>query len=374
MGDDYKLEFYNKESNIIYKEENIKYEKYIDLIDYKRNKNLDFTTPELNIIVIILFKSLKQLNNFKNDITNNLIENIQILNKECKDINIINNEHKLLIKNYTNQNDNYTKELNTLYKYIDFILSKIDHDDLEKYEIKNYNTLYTEVCCSYKEYCEDCREGSTRNDENTIYNFCIECDVCNTLRECKRNEKRKKAKNLWLDKNSVKSKEKNKKSNITINNNISITTNSIINNYVITTDRFFEITISDNNLETLKHIFIWKMCGANAKDIFPNEKHSVAKTFNVAAASYCIQYIEDKPILKGLIRYSTCDNLTTMTENKLQRIIKSNDPVKRASIQARKLNLWEDNKHKYEIDDIKNVYNQLKEYNCYGSDIKNFLT
>jgi hypothetical protein len=371
---DYKQEFYEKESSLIYKEENVNYEKYIDLINYKKSKNLDFTIPELNIIVIILFKSLKQLNNFKNDISNNLIENLQMLNKEHKDVNVIIREQKLLIKNYNNQNENCTIELNSLYEYIDYIFTKLDNNDLEKYEIKDYISLYTDICCIYKEYCQDCREGSTRNDDNTKYNFCDECHVCVMLRDCRRKEKSKEAKDLWMEKNS-KSKKKTKTQNhIVINNNISITNNSIINNYIITTDRFFEITISDNTVEQLKNIFIWRMCGVKGKDIFPGEKYSLSKTFNVVAASYCIKYIEEKPILHGLIRYSSCNNDTTVTENKLQKLIKSDNPVKKATIHARKLKLWEEDKHKYEIDDIKNVYNQIKEYNHYGSDIKNFLT
>jgi hypothetical protein len=375
--DDYKTDFYNKESNITYKENIIRYEEYINLIDYKREKNLEFTVPELNIIIIVLIKSLQHLNNFKDDITDNLIENVEMVNNEYKDVKIIKDNQQIAISNYKNQNDNCKQELKKLYEYIDYIFKKLDNNELKKYEVKNYESLYTEVCCIYKEFCDDCRAGSTRNDDHSKYTFCHECHVCDTLRLCKKKSKENKAKLLWKEKNESKIvKESSKKSkNITINNNILIN-NSIINNYIITNDRYFEITISGNkNIDQLKSIFISNMCGVNGKTIFPNEKsHSLSKTFNVIGATYCLKYIDDIPILHGMIRYTGCNSETTITENKLQRIIKSDNPNKKANIQVRRLKLWENDKYKHDIQDITDVYNKIKEHEYYGSDIKLFLT
>lgn len=374
--EDYKTDFYEKNSNIIYKEKNINYNKQIDLINYKKTNNLEFTGSEFNLTIMTLFKSLNQLVNFTHDITNNLIENIEFL-KDITDIKEIYKDIDETVKLFRNREDNCKQELKSIYEHIDFVLSQVKND-LETVPVKNYDSLYTEVCCAYKDCCKNCRAGSTRNDDHTKYTYCNDCYICNHIRACKKKEDMKEAEQLWLSKNrkSKTSTKINKINNITVNTTINTTINNVSItqiNYINTTDRFFEIILTDNNIEMYKKIFIQSMCGVNSSIFFPNDIVGISATFNPVAATYAIKYIDDKPILQGIIRYGECNSNTSITENKLMSLNKTTNASKKVNITVRKLNLWEGEKNKYDIDDIKSVYEEIKKYDMKGSELNEFL-
>lgn len=256
------------------------------------------------------------------------------------------------------------------------------HSNISNYVYESedivYQPLYT---CYHKDYCEEC---NNYNEENiTSYN-CNECAVCIELRNADKKEKISKAKNIYMnnkypkeykydtpdEKLSIKTIVNNNIINNTMNiNNIIVKDLTI--NFIMTHDRYYEIMITQpdglKDISQLKYVFIYLMCGIRGKDIFPDEKYSTAKTFNVDSALYSIKYSDDIPYLHGLIRYKTCNSSTTVTVNKLKNINKAVSPLKKTIIEVKSINLWQDEKHKYDVNDIKKVINNINESSSYGS-------
>lgn len=375
---DYKTEFYEKNS-ITYRDKNINYNEQINLINYKKSNNLEFTCSEFNIIIITLFKALNQLVNFTHDITDNLIENVESL-KELKDIKEVFKEVDETVKLFKNIEDNCKQELVFIYEHINFVLNQVKND-MDTFPVKNHVPLYTDICCEYKEYCNDCRVGTTRKDDYTKYTYCNDCYICNHIRNCKKKEDMKEAEQLWLSKNrkdkiSINvnvTNDSNNINNITVNNTIINNVSITQINYVHTSDRFFEVILTNNNIEMYKKLFVQSMCGVNGTIFFPNDIAGTSTTFNPVAATYAIKYIDDKPILQGIIRYGECKGNTSITENKLMSLNKTTNPSKKVNITVRRLNLWEGEKNKHDIDDIKSVYEEIKKHNMSGCELNDFI-
>lgn len=114
-------------------------------------------------------------------------------------------------------------------------------------------------------------------------------------------------------------------------------------------------------------------CGKTGKELFPNEPtHSAALTYPVGTAIYTIKYINEKPILYGLLRYKHIIKQPALSLNKIKKIGQYLDIRKSPIINASIPNLYENKKHCYCVTDITNIINHIKSTTYYGSDIALF--
>lgn len=303
------------------------------------------------------------------------------------------------------------------YKNILSIIPKTTEEMIQQIDGKTY---YAISCC-YKDFCQNCRKGTTNPNEKDKEIYCKKCSTCTLYEEEKaKTEKQLSKKNYkkyienQVDTNvidTVKNKLPNKINNInvltpsiTINNflnptinlndresNILYNTNNIMEvdpepkelytPYISTKDHYFHVNISfpyknDNILEKIKYIFTYLMCGKKGKELFPNEpKHSLATSFPLVAALYTIKYIDDNPTLYGLLRYKHVPKQSTLTIAKLKNIGKCQNINKTPIVNVTIPNLWKDNKHHYCVLDMTNIIeNIIATEIYYGSDIKQFYT
>ncbi len=340
--------------------------------------------------------------NFEQSILNHaLIKPYRIKNKhgnlsEWANINL--DTVKYVVKELTSKyvhNLEYTTTLDisrnlnfspNIYKYsifsenstIDNIdkLDNFDIDSLIKVNRKDevFDIIYN---CNYKNYCEYC--NNSNNDKYTSYN-CLECEICDALRSCQKKEKIKKATDLFKNDNCpcinktkpieviVQNKVTLKNEKVNINNTyiqINIHQNIFNQNYIKSKDRFFEVFIrdKDNNLENLKHVFIYLMCRSKAIQLFPNEKYNLVTTHPLSAGLYTI---EDN-VLHGILRYKHTHS-SRMTLKKLENIT-HNDKI---NIIAHQLNYYNNIKDNHSAEQLTSIINTITLTNSYGSVIEDF--
>jgi hypothetical protein len=397
--EDYKDQFYKNHSSLIYKQVDENHDHFYNQINNKILSNIPLSETDNKHLVTILFKTLVKLINFKEDLTNNLVSNITNILTEYnspKDVSIILTEGKSALREYVSSSENHSEEFKNICYNIDYILKLYQTQSKEETFLCKYNqSIYNPIFCNYKDYCKDCNKGSIRSDENEKYEYCRNCDTCNTFRDYDKKAKILEAKNLYIkdkypkdnlkttralvtnDKTPVNTIVNNNIINNTMNINNIIVKGDVIMNFVITQDRYYQVMITQpdglKDISQLKYVFICLMCGIKGKDLFPDEKHSTAKTFNVNSATYSINYKDDIPYLHGLIRYKTCNGSTTVTINKLKNINKAVNSLKKTIIDVRSINLWENEKHKYDVNDIKQVIDEINQTQSYGSTLEDFL-
>ena len=283
----------------------------------------------------LLFESLNNLIIYKDNCMNEYYENFDLMmdeynQKGITDINYIFNELASYRTSFKIAMIGIEQKQNKLLRKFALCLDnnqlvcKSDLKDTsnEDDKIKYVNDkIYYPLICKYKDYCEECRIGSLRQNDN----YCTtSCSVCKTYRKEADLTKIQSAKITYhqlIDKKDFY--EKNIKHSInnkltsTVNqinlsktninntfihvNNINMNPNiievkeieDITNKYIYTRDNYFNITISIEGkdekemLEKIKAVFILYMCGRKGIELFPNEpKYSSASTFPVVAAIY----------------------------------------------------------------------------------------
>lgn len=278
---------------------------------------------------------------------------------------------------------------------------KISDNDINK-NIKNDDNIPIDStsiifnACKYNS-CEHCHSKNIKSMEQQFI-LCNNCVYCKHIKKLKDDEIKSKAEEFFCQnistlKNQIIKKswstDKDIKNESVIMNNVINITNNIekteiiingnirINNFIITQDKYFEVYISQpdglKDIEQIKHVFIYLMCGANGKIIFPEENCSNSKTFTIDSAIYSIKYKEDYPYLHGFIRYKPCDKSTTITANKLKNINRATNPVKKTNIIVNTLEFLNGEKYKYNKDDIKNIVNNVMTNKYYGSTVDDFI-
>lgn len=253
--------------------------------------------------------------------------------------------------------------------------------------------------CKYNS-CEHCHSENIKSMEQQFI-YCNDCVYCKHIKKLQDDEIKSKAEEffcqnmstfknnhvkkslLYINKDNIINKAIVTENNIiTITNNIAkadiiINGNVTVNNFIITQDKYYEVFISQpdglKNIEQIKHVFIYLMCGANGKLIFPGENCSNSITFNIDSALYSIKYKDDTPYLHGLIRYKPCDKSTTISANKLKNINRATNPLKKTNIIVNTVDFLNGEKYKYNKDDIKNIVNNVITEKYYGSTLDDFI-
>ncbi len=264
-------------------------------------------------------------------------------------------DQRTYIEEYNNISNNLHTNIENLYKSINIILSKnVNTNSIVK--ARKMDTKYPICYCLYDGYCENCADGTSRIEDTA--DFCLNCAITKYDNEA--------------------SDELNVINNITNIININCDTLNINQNYILTKDNIFYVTIEinrsteDEMIKELKYIFTYLMSGKNGKTIFPNElKHSKASSYPVSAALYTIKNTP-RPILCGMLKYQY-NNVSSMTINKLENINKSNVISKRPIIKASLFPLWEDKKHHYATEFLKEKLMLITTAEYYGSPVEEFL-
>ena len=387
--------------------------KYIleDLINKNRN-NERLCENDLKILATILRTIIKS-NNYRDDIyIKNRHTALVYYEENITDSNTIIKDEKIELEKYITYNKYINKEIEILQSQMNFILPQFD----KNFEIVSKKEI-NEAHCEYKDCCETCEH---EYHHNNLSNYCQICEICISLRRLEIKESFSKyhcenecvtckeydVQELKRKKKAAKTFDINHMQNIIIKPNeevditpIAVKSNSltlnIINNindnnevryeipkiifdkvFVYTKDLYFNVFIfaetnSPEAISNLKYIFTYLMCGASGKNIFPNEPlHSKALTFMVKAGIYTIVYNDNLPVLSGLLRYQHIVNQTTMTVKKLELYNKSK--VIRTIIKATQMPFWQDRKHHFGIENIKNIIENITKSEYFGSNLENF--
>lgn len=232
---------------------------------------------------------------------------------------------------------------------------------------------YYPIHCEFKEFCNDCNGCTTRSD--LVYKFCYDCNICNGIKSMKtkldiNTAFNKYKKNLKKEDVEIENKSSNN-ININITNNTIINNNLTVKNYIDTKDKFFEVFILNkhkSDINHLKHIFIYCMCRTKARELFPGEnQYNYSETYPISAATYCIEYDKNKPVLHGLLRYQNTKS-SWININKLQNI--TND--KTIIIIVNDIKNHNDNKYQINKNQVTEVFNNITKNEFYGSVLDSF--
>jgi len=357
----------------------------IDVLEFIKSKN-DLTSVDLSIFLFYIINQLIRIENNKNENIEDYfdsVKNIQeVFNtKSGTELQLLYNEHKEIINRYNQNNisiildrQNINDNINLATKY--FNSNKSINNILNSL----HNNEDIMIKCEYKNLCPSCNGTTIHNTKYDKYMHCFNCDFCNDLRDVKEKHEKKRVKKLLIkqlddDYNKknpnkqiiIKDKPKLKNEKININNNyiqINIHQNIFNQSVVKTKDRFFEVFIRDktNNIENVKHIFVYYMCRVKALELYPNQKINKALTYPLSAGLYTIH----DNILHGLLRYKYTIK-SRITELKLQNIT-INDNI---SIMVNPIKCIE-NKNNHCIEDITSIINIITATNSYGSKIEDF--
>ena len=221
--------------------------------------------------------------------------------------------------------------------------------------------------------------------------YCKNCRICKVFTAEENKVIAKKSKKIYYNeicKDQDKSEDANKyvkneyTQNIFINPNITVNNNPLLDyslNFIFTNDRYYYVKMSthgitvDDQINRLKYIFTFLMCGIDGKSIFPYESdHSEAKSHPVSAAIYSLTNENGLPILHGLIRYKHIKCKSYITIKQLQAYNKSLNPHHHPKTEVRMLELYENKKNYVSIKDINNTITLISEEEVFGSDINKF--
>ncbi len=217
------------------------------------------------------------------------------------------------------------------------------------------------ISCQFHEYCPDCRKGTT--DTSLVNTYCHTCKMCQDLRKTR--EKYIATKTLGLYLNTLKVQDKKL---VLLNDKITNNVDDNVKNYIETKDKYFEVFITNKNIEDLKHlkyVFIYILCRKKAVELFPGEDdYNYATTFPVSCAAYCI---ENNKTLHGLLRY-TNDNNSWVNYKKLLNLTNN----KQVNITLNKINFYNNVKHCIDKNKITEIYNAIEKEEHFGSTLDDF--
>lgn len=250
---------------------------------------------------------------------------IKTYNKEQQELINIHQKSEILLKNMLQELIQYINKINT--------------------QVNVVLPAQGNIVCRHKDFCKSC---NTIVKESEIYSFCYQCETCDYLSKNKTKYDNKMA----LDK-MIK--------HLEINNNSFL--NIKTNNFIQTKDRYFEVFIKNANIEDMKRIFIFYMCRAKAKQIFPNERTNLSLSYPLTAGIYSIKYNQDKPYLHGLLRYEYSTK-TRMTENKLKDFAHDGTIIE--------VNIIVSVSHTISLEAIQSVVKSITEVPYFGSAINDF--
>lgn len=349
----------------------------------------DITSVELSILFFSIFQQLsnveKEINENINDYFDSLKNLQDVFNtKDPSELQELYKEHKSIINTYTQNNELISKKREELNNDINLAITQFKSN----VSINSMLKIQDEdimIKCPYPNICASCRGTTIYNTKYDKYTHCYNCEYCKNLRKVKEDHEKKIAKNLLIQQldeeynkkhpNNTVIKSNKKKAklithNININNTyIQINTNQTIFNQICvkSKDRFFEVFIKDfdNNIENIKHVFIYYMCRAKAYDIFPLDKIKInySTTYPLAAGLYTI----NNCTLHGLLRYKNVKS-ERMTLLKLQNITKN----EKINITVKSIKYREDVRDHHSIEDLTSVINNIISTNSYGSNIEHF--
>lgn len=359
-----------------------------DIFNFMQTKT-NLNASELSVYMFIILKHLIRIENNKSENISDYFHSVTNLQdfvnlKSVNDIKDLYKEHMLIIENYKKKDNIVTMERENISKEINLMLTHLTSNSSIKNLIyllqNNHLSEENSVCCLYKHICSHCKEASTLNPNIKKYDYCYNCEDCNDLRNIKlKYEKKKRAKMLIKEldeKYDVKpvKETKNKaiqlkNKQVNINNTyiqININQKLLSKNYIETKDRFFEVFISGENIDKLKHVFIYCMCRSKGIELFPDEKHNKAITHPLSSGLYTIN---DDNILHGLLRYKHV-NSARMTQTKLKNItIKKDNNI---NITVNKIKLVENIQNQHCINQLTSIINTITMTNSYGSLIEDF--
>ena len=223
-------------------------------------------------------------------------------------------------------------------EYINFINTQV-----------NVSVSQNNICCKHKDYCKICRNTIVKESE--VYSFCYQCETCDYLRKNKVKYDNKMALSKMITDLS---------SEVEIKNIHDSFLNIKTNKFIQTKDRYFEVFIKNSSMEIIKHIFIFYMCRAKAKQIFPNERINLVLSYPLTAGIYSIKYNRGEPYLHGLLRYEYSTK-TRMTEKRLKEFARDGIIIEVNTIC-----------HTILLESIQSVVKSITEVPYFGSAINDF--
>ncbi len=373
-------------------------------IQYNFEHGEILTIEDIKVYSKLLYKLLKDSYENKESFLTSYIDNEKYYLNKLKlgqlDTNQYINKQQKELKSYTIFSNEIQEKINVLDAYTKYLNYQINehlnecngHACMSNSIIK-YKEGITEadIFCDFKGFCQDCIDTANYVDNWKKREYCDKCETCVVYRAEKKKVKAEKNKQVFYNKicNPEDIVKTNKyitneyTQNIIINNpNITINTNILENGtdkFVYTKDRYFEIKMSthgttfEDQIDRLRYIFTYLMCGVDGRIIFPHEpKHSDAKSYPVTAAIYSLENEKGLPILHGLIRYKQVKKKSHTTAKQLQLHNQSVNPHHKPTTDIRMLNLWEDKKHYICSQDINNVVKMILESQYFGSDVNKF--
>lgn len=357
----------------------------IDVLEYMKDKQ-NLTTAELSVFLFYIVKQLIKIENIKNNNIDDYFDSVKNLQdvfntKSLDELQNLYIEHTSIINNYHKNDKCLNVERKLLHNTINIAMSQFNSN----VSIQNVLTILKNqednimIRCEFKNLCVSCKGTSIYNTKHDIDSHCFNCEYCDELRSVKEKYEKKRVKKMLIKqldeiynkKNPgtiVKNKVTLKNEKVNINNTyiqINIHQNIFNQNYIKSKDRFFEVFIrdKDNNLQNLKHVFIYFMCRSKAIDLFPNEKYNLVTSHPLSAGLYTI---EDN-VLHGILRYKHT-NSSRMTLKKLENIT-HNDKI---NIVAHQLNYYNNVKDNHSAEQLTSIINTITLTNSYGSVIEDF--
>jgi len=356
----------------------------INILEYMNSKE-KLKIEELCIYFQTILKNIIKVNEENNSYINDYIDSVTNINDLFKknsidELQSMHKEHLEIIKTFEKNISIVNKNKELLSSDINSAFIHFNNNSILKTHLDN---IYSEkvkdimISCNFKNLCELC--AST-----TIYatdlkdKYCFHCKECDNFRKYSREHiKTKKKKNLHqqLDEEYnrkyppiKKSKKITLPTQVNINNtyvNINLNQNIYTQQTIITKDRFFEvfITVDGNDIEKLKHLFIYYMCRMKAVELYPDEKHNIISSYPLSAALYTIR----NNVLHGILRYKH-SKADRMTINKLKKI--TNNKI--YNINVNQITSIENIKNNFSTEKLSSVINSITNTNSYGSLIDDF--
>ena len=354
------------------------------------------TVDDIKTSTKILFKLIKESYENKDFFLNDYIDheknNLSNLKSGNIDMDQYTNNKQGYLHTYTiyvNEIQQKIEDLYTYTKYLNFQIEEHLNECNGRACISNSIIKYkgdvkeSDIVCEYKGFCVECVGQANVVDYMAKREFCKNCKMCKVFIAEENKVIAKKGKEIFHNQICKTSNKLNNtqniitESNITINETVPIENST--NNFVFTYDRYVFVklfthgTTRNEQINRLRYIFTYLMCGIYGKSIFPYEpKHSEAKTYPVVAAIYSLKLENDSPILYGLIRYKHIKTKSHITIKQLQQHNQPVNPHHKTINEIRICNLWQDKKRHICVKDINHIISLISEDEVFGSDIKKF--